>query len=102
MVDSGARTDTLVLVNLPRLDKATRNAKWAAALFEAATSIDVANIERAALPRWIAQRLARQDQQLDAATLEWMADKVEGNLLAAFQEVQKQIGRASCRGRVCQ
>src|SRR3546814_19597015 len=69
---------TLVLVNLPRLDKATRNAKWAAALFEAATSIDVANIERAALPRWIAQRLARQDQQLDAATLEWMADKVEG------------------------
>lgn len=89
MVENRALTDTVVLVNLPRLDKATRNAKWAQGLFDVATSIEVATIERAALPRWISQRLARQDQQLDAATLDWMADKVEGNLLAAFQEVQK-------------
>lgn len=89
MAGSGGLADTLVMVNLPRLDKATRNTKWAQALFDAATSIDIASIERAALPRWIAQRLARQDQQLDRESLEWMADKVEGNLLAAFQEVQK-------------
>jgi len=89
MAGSGALADTLVMVNLPRLDRATRNAKWAQALFDAGTSVDIASIERAALPRWIAQRLARQNQQLDRESLEWMADKVEGNLLAAFQEVQK-------------
>ncbi|MDS1140998.1 DNA polymerase III subunit delta [Pusillimonas sp. SM2304] len=89
MAESGALADTLVMVNLPRLDKTTRNTKWAQGLFDAGTAIEVASIERAALPRWIAHRLARQDQQLDTATLEWMADKVEGNLLAAHQEVQK-------------
>ncbi len=89
MAQAGALADTLLMINLPRLDKATRSAKWAQGLFDAATAIEVASVERAALPRWIAQRLARQDQQLDSATLEWMADKVEGNLLAAHQEVQK-------------
>lgn len=89
MVESGALADTLVLVNLPRLDKATRNTKWALGLAQAGTWVEIANIERTQLPRWIGQRMARQEQQLDADTLEWMSDKVEGNLLAAFQEVQK-------------
>ncbi|NYT62165.1 DNA polymerase III subunit delta [Alcaligenaceae bacterium] len=89
MLENAALPDTLVVVNLPRLDKATRNAKWAQALAQAGTWVEVASIDRAQLPRWIGQRLARQDQQLDATTLEWMADKVEGNLLAAFQEIQK-------------
>lgn len=89
MVTSGALIDTVVLVHLPRLDKAGRTAKWAQALFEVATSVEIANVERAQLPQWIKQRLARQKQQLDVETLEWMADKVEGNLLAAFQEIQK-------------
>ncbi|KAA0910592.1 DNA polymerase III subunit delta [Pusillimonas sp. ANT_WB101] len=89
MAESNALPDTLVLINLPRLDKATRNSKWAQGLISAGTLVEVANVDRNALPRWISQRLARQGQQLDNATLEWMADKVEGNLLAAFQEVQK-------------
>ncbi|WP_353153020.1 DNA polymerase III subunit delta [Pollutimonas bauzanensis] len=89
MVESGALPDTLVLVHLPRLDKAIRNTKWALGLAQAGTWVDIASIERTQLPRWIGQRLARQQQELDADTLEWMADKVEGNLLAAFQEVQK-------------
>lgn len=89
MVENGALTDTLVLVSVPRLDKTTRNSKWAMGLAQAGTWIEINNVDRAQLPRWIGQRLARQEQQLDAATLDWMADKVEGNLLAAFQEVQK-------------
>jgi len=89
MITGGALVDTLVLINLPRLDKTTRNAKWMQGLAAAGTSVEVPTIDRAALPRWIAQRLARQGQQLERESLEWMADKVEGNLLAAFQEVQK-------------
>jgi len=89
MVQQQALADTIVLVGLPQLDKATRASKWAAALAQAGTSVDVPTIERPALPNWIRQRLARQNQQLEPASLEWMADKVEGNLLAAHQEVQK-------------
>lgn len=89
MVQAHELADTLVLISLPRLDRATAASKWAGSLMQAGTSIELANVERTALPQWIAQRLARQNQRLDAATLEWMADKVEGNLLAAFQEVQK-------------
>jgi DNA polymerase-3 subunit delta len=89
MAQSGELADTLVLVSLPRLDKTTRTSKWAQGLMQCGTAIELANVERTDLPRWIQQRLARQNQQLDPATLEWMADKVEGNLLAAFQEIQK-------------
>ena len=51
-------------------------------------------MERAALPHWIAQRLAAQGQRVAAGeqgqrTLQFFADRVEGNLLAAHQEIQK-------------
>ena len=51
--------------------------------------VDIASIERGRLPAWVGMRLARQNQRADNATLQWMADKVEGNLLAAHQEIQK-------------
>ncbi|MFC3339484.1 DNA polymerase III subunit delta [Paracandidimonas soli] len=89
MAASGALADTLLLISLPRLDKATRSAKWAQALFDAATGIEIASIGRNQLPGWIAARLARQGQSLQRDSLEWMADKVEGNLLAAHQEIMK-------------
>jgi DNA polymerase-3 subunit delta len=41
------------------------------------------------LPRWIAERLARQNQSADTETLRFLAEQVEGNLLAAHQELQK-------------
>ena len=81
--------DVLTIVSLPRLDKASRDSKWATALFAASTTLDLPNVERAQLPKWIAQRLAKQKQKADVATLEWLADKVEGNLLAAHQEILK-------------
>ncbi|MDP1996643.1 MAG: DNA polymerase III subunit delta, partial [Gallionella sp.] len=47
------------------------------------------DIPRSALPRWIAGRMKRQEQTADEPTLEFLADRCEGNLLAAFQEIQK-------------
>ncbi|MGE8655732.1 MAG: DNA polymerase III subunit delta [Achromobacter sp.] len=81
--------DTLILVALPRLDKATRESRWMQALNRGGMTVDIASVERARLPAWVGQRLARQNQRTDNATLQWMADKVEGNLLAAHQEIQK-------------
>ncbi|ANY15299.1 DNA polymerase III subunit delta [Bordetella pseudohinzii] len=81
--------DTLVVVSLPRLDRATRESKWALALARGGVSAEIPTIERGRLPAWIGARLARQNQRVDGATLQWMADKVEGNLLAAHQEILK-------------
>jgi DNA polymerase-3 subunit delta len=85
----GALEGVLVLISLPRLDKTTRSGKWATSLAAAGPLLEVADIARGELPRWIARRLARQKQSLDEHALEWMADMVEGNLLAAHQEIQK-------------
>ncbi|MCW5235620.1 DNA polymerase III subunit delta [Verminephrobacter eiseniae] len=86
--------NTLTLVLLPRLDKATRAGDWFAALQAHGSTIQIDPVERSALPQWLAQRLAAQGQRVLAGeegqrTLRFFADRVEGNLLAAHQELQK-------------
>ncbi len=85
---------TLTLVLLPRLDFQTKKSAWFAALEGAGVAIEVQPVERNALPQWIAQRLALNGQRVVAGeegqrTLQFFADRVEGNLLAAHQEIQK-------------
>jgi DNA polymerase-3 subunit delta len=82
-------TDILLLVSLPRLDRAAQGAAWFSALSQAGVVVDVWPVERSRLPAWIAERLARQKQRAPREALELLADRVEGNLLAAHQEVQK-------------
>jgi DNA polymerase-3 subunit delta len=95
LAESAAGNDTtLTLVLLPRLDFATRKSAWFAALEGAGVALEVQPVERGALPQWIAQRLAQQGQRVLAGeegqrTLQFFADRVEGNLLAAHQEIQK-------------
>ena len=86
--------DTLTIVMLPRLDKATKTGAWFGALESFGITLEVQPVERNALPQWIAQRLAAQGQRVQAGepgqrTLQFFADRVEGNLLAAHQEIQK-------------
>lgn len=81
--------DTLTILSLPRLDRAARAADWALAWQSAAAWIDIAPINREQLPGWLAARLARQQQSAPRAALEYLADQVEGNLLAAHQELLK-------------
>jgi len=88
----GLRADDdslLTLVTLPRVDRDMRDTKWYAALLAAGRVVQIEPIERAALPQWIAQRLAGQGQATSREALQFMADKVEGNLLAAHQEILK-------------
>ncbi|CBW73918.1 DNA polymerase III, delta subunit (EC 2.7.7.7) [Mycetohabitans rhizoxinica HKI 454] len=86
--------DLLTLIALPRLDAATQKTAWFTALVQAGVAIRIDTIERAQLPNWIAQRLAAQQQRLVAGdagrrALQFIAERVEGNLLAAHQEIQK-------------
>lgn len=81
--------DTLTLVTCPKLDKTQQNSKWFKALENVGTLVQVFPVERARLPDWIAGRLAAQNQRAGREALQFLADRVEGNLLAAFQEIRK-------------
>jgi DNA polymerase-3 subunit delta len=81
--------DVLTLISLPKLDWATQKSQWFATLERHGVMVTADDIPRSALPRWIAGRLKRQEQTAEEATLEFLADRCEGNLLAAFQEIQK-------------
>ena len=86
--------DVVTLVHLPRLDRQQLGSAWFAALEAAGVTVRVDAVERHALPQWIARRLAAQNQRVEdgdagAQTLAFFADRVEGNLLAAHQELQK-------------
>ncbi|MFC5429640.1 DNA polymerase III subunit delta [Paraburkholderia denitrificans] len=91
---SAANPDVLTLVTLPRLDAATQKSAWFSALAEAGVALKIDPVERAQLPNWIGQRLAQQGQRVAPGedgrrALQFVAERVEGNLLAAHQEIQK-------------
>ena len=91
---AAGNTDVLTLVLLPRLDRQTKSGAWFSALDGAGATVQIDPVERAALPQWIAQRLAAQQQRVVAGeegqrALAFFADRVEGNLLAAHQEIAK-------------
>ncbi|MDB5727686.1 MAG: polymerase subunit delta [Noviherbaspirillum sp.] len=81
--------DNVTLITLPRLDWQTQKSAWVAALQQAGVFIDIPLVERTQLPAWIGARLAAQGQSADRQSIEFIADRVEGNLLAAHQEIQK-------------
>jgi DNA polymerase-3 subunit delta len=86
--------DVLTLVHLPRLDRQQQANAWFTALDAAGVSIRIDPVDRKALPAWIAQRLAGQGQRVPGGEegqrlLAFFADRVEGNLLAAHQEIEK-------------
>ncbi len=81
--------DQLLLVTLPRLDRAAQGSAWFNALARLGAVVDVWPLDRARLAAWIGERLARQKQRAPREVLEFVAERVEGNLLAAHQELQK-------------
>jgi DNA polymerase-3 subunit delta len=81
--------DNVTLITLPKLDWQTQKSAWVAALQQAGVYIDIPLVERLQLPAWIGARLAAQRQSADKQSIDFIADRVEGNLLAAYQELQK-------------
>src|SRR5690606_13929813 len=98
--DAGARVlralaarpdpDRLLIVAISaRLDSAAASSQWVSALDEAGVVVEIWPIERAELPRWIRERAARYRLKLTPGAAELLADRVEGHLLAADQELLK-------------
>lgn len=81
--------DTLLLVQLPKLEKVQLQSKWFTALSQAGAVVACQALDRADLPAWISRKLAAQGQTLNAEAMDWLVGRVEGNLLAAKQEIDK-------------
>jgi len=86
--------ETIVCIVLPRLDMKTKSSAWFSSLDEAGMAVQIDSLERSYLPSWIAGRLQKQGQSIQSGpegqrALEFIAEQVEGNLIAAHQEIQK-------------
>ncbi|MEY4562679.1 MAG: hypothetical protein RLZZ618_1956 [Pseudomonadota bacterium] len=86
--------DVVTLLLLPKLDRTQQSSAWFTALDGAGVTVRVDAVERKSLPTWIAQRLSAQGQRVQGGeagqnTLAFFSDRVEGNLMAAHQEIQK-------------
>ena len=81
--------DTLLLISAGKLDKSAKKSKWVTALEKQGIAIQVWPLEGGSLIQWIQQRLQRRGLSTDKAGLGTIATRVEGNLLAAAQEIEK-------------
>ncbi len=91
--------DVITMISLPKLDRQSLSSKWFEVLEKCGVAVSADTVARDELPGWIGQRLAIQKQQADMETLRFLAGQVEGNLLAAHQEIRK-LGLLYPEGRI--
>jgi len=81
--------DTVLLISSGKLDRSAQNSKWYKALEAAGVTLQVWPVEPRALPGWVMQRMRARGMQPTPEAAQLLAERVEGNLLAAAQEVEK-------------
>ena len=81
--------DTLLLIIMPKLEAATKRSKWVKTIEDAGVLTLIWPVTHKQLPRWISQRLQMAGIKANSQAIEVLADRVEGNLLAAVQEIEK-------------
>lgn len=81
--------DQLLILSRPQMDKRALNTAWVRAFEEVGAHVRVWPLEAARLPRWLDARMRRVGLEPEPEAVTWLAQRVEGNLLAAAQEVDK-------------
>ncbi|MDH5229239.1 MAG: DNA polymerase III subunit delta [Gammaproteobacteria bacterium] len=81
--------DTLLLLTMPRIEKDGLRSKWLKQIEQVGVHVTVWPIKADKLPQWINQRLRAQGLNADREAVELLIERVEGNLLAAKQEIEK-------------
>ncbi len=83
--------DTLLLITLPKLDRAQQNSKWFKSVEQPGVIVQIWPVDVQRLPQWIDQRMRKAGLQPEREAVQMLADRVEGNLLAAHQEIEKLV-----------
>ncbi|GAA5524041.1 DNA polymerase III subunit delta [Microbulbifer aestuariivivens] len=81
--------DLLLLLVLPKVDRTQLNSKWMKALDQQGALIQIWPVDAQEMPRWIHQRLRAEGLDAEPEAIQILAERVEGNLLAASQEIEK-------------
>ncbi|MFT5013326.1 MAG: DNA polymerase-3 subunit delta, partial [Dinoroseobacter sp.] len=87
-IEQPAEGTTMLLV-LPRLDQASQRTKWFKALDAKGVFVQVWPVDKKDLPRWIGQRMQANGLKADRGAIQVLIDRLEGNLLAAAQEIER-------------
>jgi DNA polymerase-3 subunit delta len=87
-LDIASGEDVLLIIS-GKIDKQSTNSKWYKALDKAGATIQIWPVDAKDLPRWLQQRVRNAGMNIDRDALQLLCDRVEGNLLAAVQEVEK-------------
>jgi DNA polymerase-3 subunit delta len=91
IIDLVERTeaDLMLIVSGPKLDRSVRSSKWVKSIDGKGVNLEIWPIGVRELPGWIEERMRQAGLQPDRGAVQFIADRVEGNLLAAGQEVEK-------------
>lgn len=81
--------DNLLMIVTPKLDGGAQRSKWVKQIEKAGYWVPIWPINAAQLPRWLGQRLQQAGLKADSQVIELLAARIEGNLLAAHQEIEK-------------
>jgi DNA polymerase-3 subunit delta len=98
-VIESAGADTLLLILTGRLDREAAGSEWARAAEERGAALAIWPIARGAFPEWLQARARALKLQLTPEALALLAERTEGNLLAAAQELAK-LALLAVEGRV--
>jgi len=82
-------SNNILLITSDRLDKRTQQSKWYKSLNKVGVTIQIWPIDVTRLPGWIRQRVQKYNKHITDDAAQLIADRVEGNLLAASQEIDK-------------
>jgi DNA polymerase-3 subunit delta len=83
--------DNLLLMTTGKIDKASQSTKWFRQFEALSLFCQVWPVSEQQLPGWIRQRLQQHDKKIDNEALQILVERVEGNLLAAAQEIEKLL-----------
>ncbi len=88
---SAAGSEDILLITSNKIDKRTQQGRWFKALDAAGVSLQIWPVEAGRLADWVTQRLRAHGKKIERDAASLIADRVEGNLLAAKQEIEKLI-----------
>ncbi len=87
--DNADSDETLLVLRTGRLEPRQRSSAWFKAIDKGGAIVLIWPLSTRELPRWLSQRMQQQGMQAESDALQYLCDKVEGNLLAAAQEIHK-------------
>lgn len=88
---SNPDSDRLLVVSCEAWDKSSRDSKWAGGFGKDGIRVDIWPVAPGDLPTWITRRMKALGLEPDRGAVMVLADRLEGNLLAAQQEIEKLL-----------